>query len=73
MRGFHNKAGDIVTNNNEDKMASLSSISSYLALVNILSTIACLGELFKRSIHFTLANCPQKTKTHPVQGGFGQW
>jgi S1-C subfamily serine protease len=39
MRGFHNKAGDIVTNNNEDKMASLSSISSYLALVNILSTM----------------------------------
>ena len=73
MRGFHNKAGDIVTNNNEDKMASLSSISSYLALVNILSTIACLGELFKRSIHLTLANCPQKTKTHPFQGGFGQW
>ncbi len=21
----------------------------------------------------TLANCPQKTKIHPFQGGFGQW
>jgi hypothetical protein len=35
--------------------------------------MARLGELFERSIHSTLANCPQKTKTHPVQGGFGQW
>ncbi len=37
MRGFYDKAEDIMTNNNEDKTTSSFSISSYLTLVNILS------------------------------------
>ncbi len=47
MRGFYDKAEDIVTNN-EDKMASSFSIASYLALVNILSNHDLAWESFLR-------------------------